>query len=177
MKKLLDFTITTKQQFYILFACLLVYGFIYTDVYLLPLQKTSETILRRDIENERLRNGRVHSYYFVYTTCRKYEIGENAYNNTALGDRIELRKSFIANAPQKLSMLVGKDVYTYEIGYMRARSGYILVPIFIAAIFFFLIFYKIVGNDQGKLNLTLSFMLITVGIFYYYFDFEFSFWG
>ncbi|CAG5012959.1 hypothetical protein DYBT9275_05295 [Dyadobacter sp. CECT 9275] len=78
-----------------------------------------------------------------HTTYKTYEIEtENglltvtraAFYKINEGDRITLMRSIFTNAVQKVRLSQGGDIYTFSIGFLRARAGTIVVPILIICI-------------------------------------------
>jgi hypothetical protein len=112
----------------LLLFCLFVCGLMYIDSYLVPLKDDPKTVLRQDYySTSSLR----HTYktFEIETESGYFPITGRASNMINDGQKIVLMRSFVTNSVQKIRLSQNEHDRTVEVGFLRARSGILGIPI------------------------------------------------
>ena len=159
----------TRTHYRILLAAIALCLFMYIDAYWVPTKATEEvTLTIRDLES-RSKTATSHTY-LLKTNAREYDITESLYSGISIGDTVIMQRSGLTGSPQKASLIRGEYLYTYEIGFIRARLGLVLLPLIGFGICIFMLFYKKLDNLQGRSNMTYFLFTASLILFLFHLD-------
>jgi hypothetical protein len=163
----------SKIHFIVIKACILICAFIYLDSYVIPLKDSTEVINDKRYFVNHSRRTKYKTYY-IKTTNRKFDATESFYNFTIISDSVILHSSPITRSIQKASVIKGDYIYTFEIGYLRAATGFIYIPVVLVILILFHIFYFSIKWPPGRRNLLITVIIATLLLFFYHLGITFQ---
>jgi hypothetical protein len=146
----------------------------YVDAYLIPVKTSEEIVDALKDYRMRRKNSTTHTYE-MKTSKGKYDITKILYNHININDTVFIERSLISSAPRKVLSPKDEYVYIYEIGFIRARIGYIFLPLVLIGIISLLIFYKKIDYLPGRANLTYALLISATILFLFHLNISFHF--
>lgn len=162
---------TKTIHFGILIVSLVICLFMYLDAYWLPCNASEEITLKANDFQSRGKSSTTHSYLLT-TNVGTYSITESLYRGISIGDTVYIERSSLTSVSQKAFLYKGEYIYMYEIGFLRARNGFIFTPMLLLGIIAFLLFYNKLDNLQGRVNMTYALFIGTLILFLFYLDLD-----
>jgi hypothetical protein len=155
----------------VLIASFILCVFLFADSYIIPAVELLDQITDLSDSTYRLKRSTGHTYV-VTTTNHSYDVTKALFNFSDIGDTIILHKSIITNSLQEISVVKGDKIYTFPVGFIRARTGFIYTAIITIGIIIFFAFYTRLKNIQGRRNMTYFLLICSILLLLFHLDLD-----
>jgi hypothetical protein len=139
----------------------------YADSYFAPLKEDVKTVLHENYYSTRGRHT-TNKTYEVETESGSLTVTRSAFYKIDEGDKIVVMRSIFTNSVQKIRLSKAGNVYTFGVGFLRARVGIIVVPLLIICIIVNLSANKRLATSAKRQHLPffwLTGLLVIIGFY------------
>lgn len=165
---------TRRFNLLLLCCCLFICCFMYVDSYLIPVKEIEEVVTETMyFKNSGLRKSS--TSYEIKTNKDDFDVPKQAYNSIGSGDTITISKSVLTNSIQKLQLLRDNDQYIFDVGFIRARLGMLLLPYLIILIITNLIMNRKLSNSKSQKHLPYFWLIAALVLLAFHLNLDYLF--
>jgi hypothetical protein len=150
-----------KLHYSLIISSLAVCALMYADAFLSPLKPHNEIVTGRSSYGRRYR------YHCVQTNNRTYSATFSMFDNSSVGDTIQIFRSIFTSSAQKVTILNNPNEYSATIGFVK-KMGMEFTLIDTVGLIAFPFSYRHIDYLGGRKNITWFLVAATVLLCYFH---------
>ena len=129
---------------------------------------TTEEIITSGRQRSTLSGARLYRNYFISTAAKEYEVRAAFYAVVKTGQPLQLHRSVLTHAPQKIIFHTGDMEYSENTGFIREPAGFVFVCIMLLFSLAMMLFYKRMSYPYAHSNACIFISVVTALLFYFH---------